>query len=214
MSLSGRRVAILVEDLYQDQEVWYPYYRLKEAGVTVVLVGTGKPAYKGKYGYPVKPDTSAERVSAKEFDAVIVPGGFAPDLLRRDEAVIRLVREANQQGLVIGAICHAGWVLVSAGVFKGKTATCFSAIKDDVVNAGAHYVDREVVRDGNLITSRKPDDLPAFMRTILGALTERQTTTAAPTAGSASASPAKRRRRRRGGRRRGRDKRTTAQTQS
>jgi protease I len=173
--MSRQRVAILVEDLYQDQEVWYPYYRLLEAGMDAVFVGTGKPEYKGKYGYPVKPHTSAEQVSAASFDAVIVPGGFAPDLLRRSPAVLRLVNEANQQGKIIGAICHAGWVLVSAGVLRGKTATCFSAIKDDVVNAGATFVDREVVRDGNLITSRKPDDLPAFMRTFLDALSERPT---------------------------------------
>ena len=178
MSLQGKRVAILVEDLYQDQEVWYPYYRLKEAGAAVVFVGTGKPEYKGKYGYPLKPDTTADQVSAGEFDGVIVPGGYAPDILRRFPAVVRLVNEANQQGKVIGAICHAGWVLCSAGVLRGKTATCFSAIKDDVVNAGATFVDREVVRDGNLITSRKPDDLPAFTRTIIDALQTRPTTPA------------------------------------
>lgn len=176
MSLQGKRVAILVEDLYQDQEVWYPYYRLKEAGAEVIVVGTGsKPEYKGKYGYPITADATAERISASDVDAVIVPGGYAPDILRRYPAVIRLVKEANQQGKVIGAICHAGWVLCSAGILRGKTVTCFSAIKDDVVNAGATFVDREVVRDGNLITSRKPDDLPAFLRTIIQALEEQPT---------------------------------------
>jgi len=176
MSLEGKRVAILVEDLYQDQEVWYPYYRLKEAGAEVVLVGTGsKREYKSTFGYPISPEVTAEAVSADDIDGVIVPGGYAPDLLRRSPAVIRLVKEANSKGKVIGAICHAGWVLCSAGVLRGKTATCFSAIKDDVVNAGATYVDREVVRDGNLITSRKPDDLPAFLRTIIDALQERPT---------------------------------------
>ena len=177
--LQGKRVAILVEDLYQDQEVWYPYYRLKEAGAEVVIVGTGsKKEYKGKYGYPITPETTASLVSADDFDAVIVPGGYAPDLLRRYPAVIRLVTEAHQQGKVIGAICHAGWVLCSAGILRGKTVTCFSAIQDDIVNAGATFVDREVVRDGNLITSRKPDDLPAFMRTIIEALQERPTPSA------------------------------------
>lgn len=173
MSLQGKRAAILVEDLYQDQEVWYPYYRLKEAGAEVVVVGTGKKEYKSKHGYPITADVSAEQVSAKEFDGVVVPGGYAPDLLRRYPAVVQLVKEANQQGKLIGAICHAGWVLVSAGILRGKTVTCFSAIKDDVVNAGATFVDREVIRDGNLVTSRKPDDLPAFMRTFLEALQER-----------------------------------------
>ncbi len=170
MGLQGKRVFILVEDLYQDQEVWYPYYRLKEAGVEVVIVGTGKPEYKGKYGYPIRPGASAEQVTAGACDGLIVPGGYAPDLLRRFPSVIRLVKDANRQGKVIGAICHAGWVLCSADVLRGKTATCFSAIKDDVVNAGATYVDREVVRDGNLVTSRTPDDLPAFMQTFLEAL--------------------------------------------
>ena len=173
MSLRGKRIAILVEDLYQDQEVWYPYYRLLEAGAEVVFVGTGKKAYEGKYGYPLSPHTSAEQVSAAEFDGLIVPGGYAPDLLRRFPAVIRLVSEANRQGKIIGAICHAGWVLCSAGVLRGKTATCFSAIKDDVANAGATYVDQEVVRDGNLVTSRTPEDLPAFMRTMIEALEAR-----------------------------------------
>ncbi len=172
MSLQGTRVAILIEDLYQELEVWYPYYRLKEAGAEVVLVGTGKPQYQGKHGYPAVASATVDRVSASEVDAVIVPGGWAPDLLRRVPAVVRLVKEAFQQGKLIGAICHAGWVLASAGVLRGRTATCFAAIKDDVVNAGATFVDREVVRDGNLVTSRKPDDLPAFMRTILEALEE------------------------------------------
>ena len=179
MSLHGARVALLVEDLYQDQEVWYPYYRLTEAGVSVTIVGTGKPEYKSKHGYPISAQASAEAVSAGQFDGVIIPGGYAPDILRRDPAVVQLVREASRQGKVIGAICHAGWVLCSAGVLRGKTVTGFSAIKDDLVNAGATYVDREVVRDGNLITSRKPDDLPAFMRAILEALAERPRGTAA-----------------------------------
>lgn len=176
MSLQGKRIAILVEDLYQDQEVWYPYYRFQEAGAQVVFVGTGsKPEYKSKFGYPLRPHTTAEKVSAREFDGVIVPGGYAPDLLRRYPMVIRFVQEAHQQGKVIGAICHAGWVLCSADILRGKTMTCFSAIKDDVVNAGATFVDREVVRDGNLVTSRTPDDLPAFTRTIIEALQARPT---------------------------------------
>ena len=170
MSLSGKRVAILVEDLYQDLEVWYPYYRLKEAGADVVLLGTGKSSYRGKYGYPLTPHASVGRVSARELDGLIVPGGYAPDLLRRFPAVLRLVKDADRRGCVIGAICHAGWVLCSADILRGRTATCFSAIKDDVVNAGATYIDRDVVRDGHLITSRTPDDLPAFMRVVLDAL--------------------------------------------
>ena len=167
-----KRVAILVEDLYQDQEVWYPLYRLREAGVTVTVVGTSKKDFKSKHGYPITADSLIDGVSAADFDGVIVPGGYAPDILRRHPKVLQLVKEMDRQGKLIGAICHAGWVLCSADVVRGKTATCFSAIKDDMVNAGAKYVDQEVVRDGNLVTSRKPDDLPAFMREFLEALAE------------------------------------------
>ena len=170
MSLDGKRVAILVEDLYQDQEVWYPYFRLKEEGVEVLVVGTNKKEYTSKYGYPITANVTAENVSAKQFDGLIIPGGYAPDLLRRYPEVITLVRDIHQHGRMLAAICHGGWVLCSADVLRGKTATCFFAIKDDLINAGAVYVDREVVRDGNLITSRKPEDLPAFLRTIIEAL--------------------------------------------
>jgi protease I len=164
-------VAILVEDLYQDLEVWYPYYRLQEAGGEPLFVGTGsKTEYKGKYGYPVTATCRAADVRATDLAAIVVPGGFAPDLLRRSPAVLQLVKDMDQQGKVVAAICHAGWVLVSAGILRGRTVTGFSAIKDDLVNAGATYVDRDVVRDGHLITSRQPDDLPAFMRAILEAL--------------------------------------------
>lgn len=171
MSLKGKRVAILAENLYQEMELWVPYYRLKEEGATVKVIGTGSAkSYTSKHGYPVPVDAAADEVKAKEFDAVIIPGGYAPDLMRRSTAMVGLVREAFQQGKVVAAICHAGWMLCSAGVLKGKTATCFHAIKDDMVNAGARYVDEEVVVDGNLITSRKPDDLPAFCREIVKAL--------------------------------------------
>jgi protease I len=171
MSLKGKRVALLAENLYQEMELWVPYYRLKEEGAEVKVVGAaGATSYASKHGYPVSVDVQAEAVSAVEFDAVIVPGGYAPDMMRRHEAMVRLVREAAQQGKVVAAICHAGWMLASAGVVKGRTLTSFFAIKDDMVNAGARWEDREVVVDGNLITSRKPDDLPAFCREIVRAL--------------------------------------------
>ncbi len=176
MSLIGKRVAILVEDLYQDQEVWYPYFRLKEAGVEVLTVGTNKKDYKSKYGYPITVDVTVDKVSANQFDGVVIPGGYAPDILRRYPAVIKLVKDMDRQQKLIAAICHAGWVLCSADILRGKTATCFFAIKDDLIHAGAKYVDRDVVRDGNLITSRKPEDLPAFLRTILEALAEAPST--------------------------------------
>ena len=170
MDATGKRIAILVEDLYQDQEVWYPYFRLKEAGAEVLIVGTNKKEFKSKYGYPILADVTVDKVSAAQFDGLIIPGGYAPDLLRRYPDVITLVKTMHAQGKLIGAICHAAWVLCSADILRGKTVTCFFAIKDDVMHAGANYVDREVVQDGMLITARKPDDLPAFLRTILHAL--------------------------------------------
>lgn len=174
MSLEGKRVAVLAEDLYQELELWYPVLRLREAGAEVVIVGTGSSdTYTGKHGYPVNVDTSASDVGPEDFDALVIPGGYAPDRLRRYPAVNALAREVFHQGKIVAAICHGAWVLVSADVLRGRTATCFSGIKDDVINAGAHYVDREVVRDGNLITSREPDDLPAFLKEIVAGL-ERQ----------------------------------------
>ncbi|PYO56988.1 MAG: protease [Candidatus Rokuibacteriota bacterium] len=173
MSLHGKRVAILAENLYQEMELWVPYYRLKEEGAEVKVVGAGgAKSFASKHGYPVSVDVQAEAVSAVEFDAVVVPGGYAPDMMRRHEAMVRLVREAAQHGKVVAAICHAGWMLASAGVIKGRKVTSFFSIKDDMVNAGGQWVDQEVVVDGTLITSRKPDDLPAFCREIVKALTK------------------------------------------
>jgi len=173
MELKGKRVAVLAENMYQELELWYPLLRLREAGAETFVVGTGSDGtYKSKNGYPVQVDVTADQVSAADVDAVVIPGGYAPDLMRRYPAMVNLVREAFEQGKVVAAICHAGWMLASAGVVQGKEATCFFAIKDDLVNAGATYVDAEVVRDGNLITSRVPSDLPAFCRTIIEALGE------------------------------------------
>jgi protease I len=180
MELQGKRAAVFVEQQYQEMEVWYPVYRLREAGCKVTLVGPeAGQTYPSKLGYPAKSDKAAHAVSAKDFDLLVVPGGFAPDYLRRHEAVLRLVSDMAEQGKVIAAICHGPWVLCSTQALKGKHATCFFAIKDDVINAGARYVDEEVVRDGNLITSRKPEDLPAFMRAILQAVREMKPATAA-----------------------------------
>ena len=171
MRLQGKRVAILAENMYQELELWVPYYLMKEEWADVKVVGCkGAKSYTSKHGYPVAVDVQAESVKAADFDAVIIPGGYAPDMMRRSPAMVKLVREAFQQGKVVAAICHAGWMLASAGVLTGKTATSFFAIKDDVANAGAAWVDQDVVVDGNLITSRKPDDLPAFCREIINAL--------------------------------------------
>jgi protease I len=173
MELHNKRVAVLVEQQYQEMEVWYPIYRLREAGCTVTVVGPeAGQSYPSKLGYPCKSDKAAGQCRADDFDAVVVPGGFAPDFMRRTEAMIRFVSNMAEQGKVVAAICHGPWVLCSTQALKGRRATCFFAIKDDVSNAGASYVDAEVVRDGNLITSRKPDDLPAFMQAIIQAVRE------------------------------------------
>lgn len=167
------RFAVLVENIYEDQELWYPVRRLQEAGAEVVLVGPkAGETYKSKYGYPAKADRAAEDVSADDFDGVIIPGGYAPDHMRRHKAMVNLVREAVEGDKIVAAICHAGWMLASADVLKGRRVTSFFAIRDDMTNAGADWVDEEVVRDKNLITSRTPDDLPAFMRTVLEACRE------------------------------------------
>lgn len=168
MPKAKRKVAILVEDLYQVLEVWYPLLRLREAGIEVVTIGTGtKDVYGSKEGYPVKADLSIKEAKVNDFDGVIIPGGWAPDILRRHEKIVQFVKRLYIDGRVVASICHGGWLLVSAGILKGHTATSFVAIKDDLIAAGAKYVDREVVVDGNLITSRKPEDLPSFVKEII-----------------------------------------------
>lgn len=157
-----KNVAVLVEDYYQVLEVWYPYLRLREEGIKTVLVGTGKKEYKSKEGYPAQEELSIKQAKVDDFEAVVIPGGYAPDILRRHEEINKFVRDMFQAGKIVACICHGGWVLVSAGILKGKKVTGFSAIKDDLVNAGAQFLDKEVVVDGNLITSRNPYDLPAF----------------------------------------------------
>jgi len=171
MKLTGKRVAVLAENLYQELEVWYPLLRLKEEGADVVVVGSGSAKmYTSKFGYPIDVDKSASEVIAADFDAVVIPGGYAPDLMRRFPDMVKLVRDATLAGKVVASICHGGWMLASAKVLEGRTVTSFFAIKDDLVHAGATFVDVEVAVDGNLITSRKPEDLPAFMRAIIAAL--------------------------------------------
>jgi protease I len=173
MELKGTRAAVLVEQMYQELEVWYPVYRLREAGCKVTLVGPeAGQTYPSKLGYPVKSDKAARDVRADEFDILVIPGGYAPDHMRRCKPMIDLVSSMAEQGKVVAAICHGPWMLCSTQALKGRKATCFFAIKDDVINAGATYVDAEVIRDGNLITSRKPDDLPAFMQATMAAVRE------------------------------------------
>jgi protease I len=171
MEFGRKKVAILIEEMFNTHEFWYPYYRLKEAGADVIVVGSrAATVYHGKPGTEATSDVGAEQVAADDFDGIVIPGGYAPDLMRRYPKMVQLVKDMFQKGKVVAAICHAGWMLASAEVLEGRTATSFFAIKDDMVHAGANWVDEEVVVDGNLITSRKPDDLPAFMQAIIAAL--------------------------------------------
>jgi len=170
MELTGKRFVLLVDTQFNDHEFWYPYFRLKEAGAEVVVVAsTSGQTYVGKYGTPAKAQKSPVDINVTEFAGIIIPGGYAPDHMRRDQNMVSLVRAFDQQGKIVAAICHAGWMLVSAGILKDRTVTSFFAIKDDLVNAGAKWRDNEVVVDKNMITSRTPEDLPAFMRAIIAA---------------------------------------------
>jgi protease I len=168
MNLTGKKVIILVETLYNELEFWYPYYRLKEEGAGVCVVGPQAGGeYRGKDGIVARADKGMHDVKAADFDGIIIPGGYAPDHMRRHPAMVGLVKDMHAAGRVVAAICHAGWMLASADIVRGKTITGFFSIKDDLVHAGATFVDREVVTADNIVTSRKPDDLPAFMKMIL-----------------------------------------------
>ena len=166
-----KRIAILVENLYEDLELHYPYLRLKEAGFQVDLIGPEKGVeYLSKHGYPAISDFASSQISAQDYAAVVVPGGYSPDMMRRCEATIEFVRQMDAQGKIVAAICHGPWIMASACNLSGRTLTSFFSIRDDLVNAGATYVDEEVVLSGNLITSRTPQDLIAFTTAIISAL--------------------------------------------
>ena len=171
MLLKGKKVIILVEEMFNVFEFWYPYYRLKEEGVEVTVVGSGSAeVYTGKPCTQAKADTSAGNVYAENFDGIIIPGGYAPDMMRRYPAMVKLVQDIFNANKLVAAICHAGWMLASAGILSGRNVTSFFAIRDDLINAGAKWVDQEVVVDGKLVTSRVPDDLPAFMKAVIDIL--------------------------------------------
>jgi protease I len=171
MECQGKRILLLVEDMFNDLEFWYPYFRLKEAGCEVVVVGSNHTGpYKGKSGTSTMADCTAAQADPDHCDGVVIPGGYAPDLMRRYPAMVGLVRRCDQTGKLVAAICHAGWMLASAKILKGRKATSFYAIQDDLIHAGAEWVDAAVVVDGNLVTSRTPDDLPDFMRAIISGL--------------------------------------------
>ena len=165
------RVCILAENFYEEMELWYPYFRLQEAGCTVDLVGTqAGTVYHGKHGYPAKSDKDSASVRAADYDLFVIPGGYSPDHMRRCAATLALLKEAARLGKPLAAICHGGWMLASCADLKGRRLTSFMSIKDDLVNAGALWVDEAVVVDGNLITSRTPQDLVPFTLALLAAL--------------------------------------------
>ena len=171
MSLEGKRIAILLDQQYQELEVWYPYYRLLEEGAEVVRVAPqAGEVYESKLGYPCVSDVEAKAVTGGSFDAVIVPGGWCPDFMRRDESMIRFIRQCAEAEIVLAAICHGGWMLCCTDALRGRRATSFVAIQHDMINAGADWVDEQCVVDGNVITARTPDDLPAFTRAVIDAL--------------------------------------------
>jgi protease I len=190
MDLSGKTVLFFAGPLYEDLELWYPKIRLEEEGARIVVAGTGEKTYQGKRGYPVTVDTSVDQISAREFDGLVIPGGYAPDIMRRSQKLLQLTREIYQAGKPVAFICHAGWVPISAGIVRGKRGTSVGAIKDDLVNAGMLWEDSPVVVDGNLISSRTPADLPQFCRALIEALSESPGARRQTPAHAASASPA------------------------
>ena len=169
MDLSGKQVLIFAGPDFEDRELFYPLYRFQEAGATVKVAGIGEKSYKGKYGIPIEVNGQCQDFVKDHFDVVLVPGGWAPDKIRANDAALEIVRKAAKDGAIIGAICHAGWVLASADVIRGKKVTSYKNIKHDMINAGADWVDQEVVVDGNIITSRTPADLPAYCRELITA---------------------------------------------
>ncbi len=173
MPLKGKNIAIFLENLFEDAEFLYTDIRMKEEGANVIVVAPKMDNYKGKHGYVASSDISIDDVKPSNFDALIIPGGYSPDYMRRNKQMVEFVREMNNQGKVIAAICHAGWMLASADIIRGRKVTSFYSMKDDMINAGGGWIDDEVVHDGNLITSRNPSDLPSFCKTIIAALSEK-----------------------------------------
>ncbi len=173
MSLAGVKIAALIEAEFEDLELLYPVMRFQEEGAQVTIIGTGSAeTYKGKHGLPVTADTTADKVDAADFAAIIVPGGWAPDRLRRYESVLQFVRDFDSAGKTVGLVCHAGWVGASAGILRGRRIAGTRAIKDDVNNAGGEWVDVPAIRDGNLVTGRVVADIPAWTKELVAAVYE------------------------------------------
>ncbi len=172
VNLTGKKILMFVENIYEDLELWYPKLRLEEAGMTVVLAGPKSGAtYSGKHGYPAVSDTAIDQVDGADFIGVVCVGGFAPDQLRRDPKVKSLVAHFANKGQLVAAICHGGWVPASAGIYRGVRVTSSRGIKDDLENAGCIWIDAPAVVDRHFVSSRKPEDLPAFCKSILQVLT-------------------------------------------
>ena len=171
--MNKETVLMLVGPEYEDLEVWYPKLRLEAAGFEVPVAGMGEKSYLGKHGYPCPVDGDIRELMSDTLAGIIAPGGWAPDKLRRDPTVLNLIREVNANGGLVATICHGPWILISAGIVKGRRMTSTVGIRDDVVNAGATWVDEPVVVDGNLISSRTPKDLPAFGEALVGWLSSR-----------------------------------------
>ena len=174
MTLDGTTVLFFAGPLYEDLELWYPKIRLEEEGVRTVVAGTGERTYQGKKGYPITVDANVDQLDAADFDGLVIPGGYAPDIMRRSKPLLDLTRHIFDAGKPVAFICHAGWVPISAGIVRGKRGTSVGAIKDDLVNAGLLWEDSPVVVDGNLISSRTPADLPQFCRALILALRDQQ----------------------------------------
>lgn len=171
MNIEDATIGVLVENQYQELEFWYPVLRFTEVGANVVVIGpSSTTTYGSKLGFPVEPQVSAKDVNPAELDAIMIPGGFAPESLRRNADVLKLVRGVHDAGNVVAAVCHAGWVLASAGIAEGRTLTSVSIIKDDMINAGANYSEENVVRDGNLITARLPNDVGFWCKEVEAAI--------------------------------------------
>jgi protease I len=178
MRLQGKKILIFCAQDFEDLELHFPRLMLQGEGAQVTLAGLNLQTVKGKHGLPAVPDTTVDHCQAEQFDAIVIPGGYGPDHLRTSEDVLRLVRDAADAGKPVAAICHAPWVLASAGLCKSRRMTSWPSVKDDLVNAGAKWVDEACVVDRNIITSRKPDDLPVFCEQLVQTLTGAQASAA------------------------------------
>ncbi len=171
--LTGKKILMFVDHVYEDLELWYPKLRLIEEGAEVIVAGPeANKIYEGKNGYPCRSDASYNDMNEKDFDGLVIPGGFAPDKLRRDKKVLELTKQFNDSGKLVAHICHAGWITISAKIMKGYKCTSTPGIKDDIENAGAIWIDEPVVIDRNMVSSRRPDDLPMFCKGIIEVLTQ------------------------------------------